>query len=132
MAKQLLTAANIKYLLVMNELMQDGKGVRCVDIADSLGITRPSVHTMMNTLRDMQLIRKDRYGEAFFTDDGRDLAERYARYFDAICGSLSSLLANEADVKAAAYALLAEVPEKSLEGMLRAPEPDASSLREAL
>mgnify|MGYP004556155773 CR=1 FL=1 len=130
MAKQLLTAANIRYLLVMSVLMQDGKGVRCVDIADSLGITKPSVHTMMNTLRDMQLIRKDRYGEAFFTDDGRDLAERYSRYFDAICGSLSSLLTNEADVKAAAYALLAEVPEASLEEMLR--DPDGSSLREVL
>ena len=130
MAKQLLTAANIRYLLVMSELMQDGKGVRCVDIADSLGITKPSVHTLMNTLRDMQLIRKDRYGEAFFTDDGRDLAERYSRYFDAICSSLSSLLTNEADVKAAAYALLAEVPEASLEGMLR--DPDGSSLREVL
>ena len=78
----------------------------------------------------MQLIRKDRYGEAFFTDDGRDLAERYSRYFDDICGSLSSLLTNEADVKAAAYALLAEVPEASLEEMLR--DPDGSSLREVL
>ncbi len=36
-----LTAANIRYLLAIEDLDRNGKGVRCVDVAQALGITKP-------------------------------------------------------------------------------------------
>ena len=45
-AQQALTAANIRYLLVIRELGVQQRGVRGSDIAQRLGVTRPSVFTM--------------------------------------------------------------------------------------
>lgn len=109
-----LTASNIKYLLVLYHISPANTGTRCVRIAENLGVTKPSVHTMMNTLKDMGLVQKDLYGSVSFTEKGLALTERYSEYFDLISSYFSEILPEEADAKSAACALLAELPEKSL------------------
>lgn len=47
--RRTLTASNIRYLLTMKELDRDGCGVRCVDLASALNLSKPSVHNMMDT-----------------------------------------------------------------------------------
>ena len=79
-----LTATNIKYLLAMQALDISGEGMRCVDVAQRLGITKPSVHTMMKTLIDMKLVEKPRYGTVCFTVQGKKLTEQYCRYYKTI------------------------------------------------
>ena len=78
--RKALTAAQIRYLLTMKQLDGDGNGVRGAKVAAVLGFTSPSVHTMLNTFREMNLIRKDAYGVAYFTENGRDVVARYSRY----------------------------------------------------
>ena len=36
-----LTAANIRYLLVIRELDTEKRGARCIDVAKALGVTKP-------------------------------------------------------------------------------------------
>ena len=114
---QTLSVANIKYLLVLREHDRDGKGVRCVDVAETLGITKPSVHSMMGTLQQMELVEKPRYGVVRFTPEGRVLADRYAGCLDVICRHLGSLLPQETDVRAVACALAAKISIGALEQM---------------
>ena len=61
-----LTASNIRYLLIMQRLDPENKGTRCTDVAEKLKCSKPSVHNMMHTLRDMGIIRRDAYGESFW------------------------------------------------------------------
>lgn len=106
-----LTASNIRYLLIMQRLDPENKGTRCTDVAEKLKCSKPSVHNMMHTLRDMGIIRRDAYGESFFTEEGLALAERYSRYFDAV----ASLLADqfpEDDLLSGVCAFLSEMPER--------------------
>ena len=63
--RKALTASNIRYLLTMIKLDQAGKGVRCVDIATNLGLSKPSVHNMMDTLVQMGFVNRNTYGVAF-------------------------------------------------------------------
>lgn len=63
--KSSLTASNIRYLIAIRKLCEDGNGTRCVRIAEVLGVSKPSVHTMINSLKELDLVRKDRYGEVF-------------------------------------------------------------------
>lgn len=114
---QPLSVANLKYLLVLRELDRDGKGVRCVDVAETLGITKPSVHSMMGTLQQMELVEKSRYGVVRFTPDGRALADRYAECLDIIGRHLGALLPQETDVRTVSCALAAQLPLGSLEQM---------------
>ena len=60
--RQPLTGANIKYPLALNKLCRDKDRMRSVHIAEKLGITKSSVHTMLKALREMGLIHKDASG----------------------------------------------------------------------
>ncbi len=82
--KRIFTASIIKYLLVMQDLEQVGEGIRCADVAKRLSVTRPSVHAMMRTLKEIQLVDKDRYGSIYFTELGRALSCKCKSYYNAI------------------------------------------------
>lgn len=112
-----LTAAHIRYLLTLWDLEQttQQKGIRCVEIAGALGVTKSSVHTMLENLRGMGLIEKDRYSKAYFTPQGRAFAglcsdwyQSVYRYLDA--GLQSGILPQAADIRTAACAVLTQLP----------------------
>ena len=68
---------------------------------------------LSSSLAVLGIIRRDAYGESFFTEEGRALAERYSRYFDAV----ASLLADqfpEDDLLSGVCAFLSEMPEAVL------------------
>lgn len=112
-----LTASNIKYLLVMRNLYADGKGIRSTDIAKALGITKPSVHTMIKALQSMELATKDCYGIVWFTNSGKELADRYTEYFETVLNKLHTFLPKDADTRSAAYAMIAELTEDDIKAM---------------
>lgn len=112
-----LTASNIRYLLVMKELDKDGNGIRCIDIASALSLTKPSVHNMMSTFRDMGLVSKGAYGVVFFTDTGNKIVLKYRRYYDAVSNLLKCSFPYMNDVRKATCYLLSEISEESLEDL---------------
>jgi DtxR family Mn-dependent transcriptional regulator len=110
-----LSAANIKYLLVLGELEKSGSGVRCVDVAKRLGVTKPSVYTMINTLCSLKLVSKERYGTVHLTDIGREKMVLYTDCFQILFKKLEgSLELNMEDCFNAACAVLARTPEAEL------------------
>lgn len=115
--KSTLSASNIKYLLAMSELNTEPRGVRSTDLARAMGVTKPSVYTMAKALCSLGLVEKDRYGAIRFTQDGAAVAKRYERYCDTLCSCLCTVFPKEADIRSAACAMLAEMPEKDIEEM---------------
>jgi len=49
--------------------------VRTTDIANKLGVSKPSVSRAMGVLRDDGYIEQESYGDIVLTDDGRTIAE---------------------------------------------------------
>lgn len=122
-----LTATNIRYLVTMRELDQSGRGVRSVELASALGVSKPSIHNMMDTLIERGLIQKNAYGSAAFTDIGSETALRYSRYFASVAAMLCSSFPNMEDVRSAAFALLSEIPESCLAELCERQEPNAEA-----
>ena len=116
-----LTASNLRYLLAIRELNRDNSGIRCVDIAAVLGLSKPSVHSMMNSFRKMELVQKDRYGKVYLTPKGADTAERYSVYYKAVYAFLTSRLPETPGMQTLVCSLLAETPEESLFRLLYVP-----------
>lgn len=110
-----LTASNIRYLLAVKELGRADGGARCIDIAAALKLSKPSVHNMMDSLSRSGLVCKNAYGMVYFTDAGREAAERYARYYSAVASMLARNFPNAADLRDAACLLLSEIPDVDLE-----------------
>ncbi len=114
---QTLSAPSIRYLIALNALDKEC-GIRCVDIAEKLGLTKPSVHRMMVTLSDRALVQKAKYGMVFLTEKGRELGSRYATYYDIIFRFLSQKLAlPPEDSTNAAFALLAGISDERIGNM---------------
>lgn len=114
-----LTAANIKYLLVIHELGQNGSGVHSINIAERLKVSKPSTHEMLHTLKKRQLICKDSYGLVLFTEEGKRLASKYQTCFDRLSLHFSKLLPKGTDVAAVTCALLAEIKIDDVESLCR-------------
>ncbi len=109
---QALTAANIRYLLVILELDTEKQGVRGSDIAKQLGVTKPSVFAMTRNLLELGLVKKERYGTVFLTELGRQKADQYADCYALLLRRIEGALrCTGADYRSAACELLADTPE---------------------
>lgn len=73
--KMKLTAAQLKYILVLGNLSGD-KGIRTVDIAKNLNIQRSSAFNMLNRLSDAGLVIKNEDKTVILTDKGRLTSDR--------------------------------------------------------
>ena len=102
-----LTTTNIKYLIAINQLYNNQNGVRCTDLANMLGVSKPSVHRMVETMKNTGLIDKDRYGKIFFTQEGQELAEKYSSYYDSFSNSLWRIVPAEIDIMSGICAFFA-------------------------
>ncbi len=63
------------YLKCILVLQKKNDSVRSIDIAEEMGVTKPSVCNAMKKLREQRWIYFDEEGYIFFTDDGRKIAE---------------------------------------------------------
>ena len=107
-----LTPSAIKYLLVLKELCTPEKGARCMDIAERLHVTKPSVHSMISNLCDAGLVERKKYGTVFLTPAGCEEAERYASCCSRLSDRLQDALGlEEEDARSAACAVLAQLPD---------------------
>ena len=69
------------YLEAILVLSKKGGGVRSVDIATMLGVSKPSVSHAMKLLREDGYIALDRYGTVTLMDKGAEIANRiYERH----------------------------------------------------
>lgn len=109
-----LTASHIRYLLVFKKLAEDGSGVRSIDLARELGYSKPSVHSMINTLSKMNLVCKKEHGRIFFTEQGYKTAQIYENYYMKVKDKLFGSVVTDTHIEKAIYALLSELPEQYL------------------
>ncbi len=114
-----LSASHIKYLLLLQKLDNHGKGVRGSDLATALGVTKPSVHTMLRTLQERELVSQPSRCAAHLTPAGAAVAQRYGEYYAAICTMLSQYSPPDGEMTDAVYALLSELPEEYLDALCR-------------
>lgn len=84
-----LTATQIKYLVAIHTLGCGGC-IRSADIAELLGVSKPTVHSMLAALSKLSLIKKEKYSVIELTEYGRKTAGQYADSFSNI-----SLLLNK-------------------------------------
>lgn len=117
-SKLALSPSVVKYLLALDAL-GDAEGIHTVDVARYLNVKKPSAHTMLNNLRDADIITKDDFGMAHLTRCGSELTERCRRYYTAVSDALHRALPDGACIKNAACTLVSELDEEILEELCR-------------
>ena len=72
--------ASEDYLESMLMMKEQHGYIRSVDVADHLGVTKPSVTSILTSLMKQGVIVRRRYGKIYITDRG----VLYARYYDEL------------------------------------------------
>lgn len=94
-----LTPSKENYLKVMLELL--GKeGIRSTDIANALGVSKASVSSMMNVLRESGYVTKEKYGTVSLTKNGQNVAAEVKRRNELLKRFLHKVLGVEASIAA--------------------------------
>ena len=108
-----LSAAAIKYLLVLDELCDKSGKTRSVDIAVRINVSKPSAHSMINNLCAAGLTKKERYGAVYLTEEGRAAALRYGKCYEPLHRRMKELLGFDGEAcQNAACEILAKAPEQ--------------------
>lgn len=86
-----LTEAQIKYLLALYELQQQG-AVRLTRIAERLHVSKPSVHRMLGQLEEFQLVDLSQKGCLRLTEAGISVALEYTEQFQILMDFFTQIL----------------------------------------
>ena len=103
------------YLEAILVLSKKGGGVRSVDIASMLGVSKPSVSHAMKLLREDGYIAMDRYGTVTLLEKGEEIAERIYERHTVLTKMLEGLGVSEEVAKADACKLEHDVSDESFE-----------------
>lgn len=79
-----LSAAQLSYVLTLHSLDEKKEGVRSVELAKSLGKSKPSVHNMLLSLDEAGLVEMESRGRVFLTESGRETAELWKGRCEAL------------------------------------------------
>ena len=105
-----LSASHIRYLLVLKKLAASDLGVRSVELAAELGVSKPSVCNMLYVLAEMKLVDKQPRSIVYLTQAGNQMAKKYSEYYDAVFAILTKCISPES-----VCSLIAGMTEDSLE-----------------
>ena len=86
-----MTAAQIQYMICMRRMHLVGE-IRSSRLAETLGVTKSSVHNMVRQLTEMGLVTCRRYGAIEFTENGIRIVRSYYEQFERICHHLEQSL----------------------------------------
>ena len=103
------------YLEAILVLSKQGGGVRSVDIASMLGVSKPSVSHAMKLLREDGYIAMDRYGTVTLLEKGEEIAVRIYERHQLLTKMLEGLGVSEEVAKADACKLEHDISNESFE-----------------
>lgn len=109
------TFSQVKYIVWLYRLSQSGQGVKNVELAGTLGFSKPSVHNMLKSLGELGVVRQEVFGLAFFTDEGRALAQKYAHCYALLEKKMSEICGSGAASENAICGLLADMPTQKID-----------------
>lgn len=72
--------------------LDKGKGVRSVDVAKQLEVSKPSVNRALKTLTQMEFVIQEPYGNIFLTKVGRETALDLNKKYSILRGFLVHML----------------------------------------
>ncbi|MGN0178482.1 MAG: hypothetical protein ACI4DY_03445, partial [Monoglobaceae bacterium] len=81
----------------------------------NLGVAKPSVHAMLNTLSKMNLVKKENRKPVFLTFEGLEIAKRYNEYYEAVSIIFTNYISKESCPERVIYYILSELSKNSLE-----------------
>lgn len=104
------TASQIRYLIYLYRLSKNGVGVKNIELANALKLSKPSVHAMLKSLSEMGLVEQESFGLAHLTPKGRDIAHRYEGCFLYLSDKISEICGENVASDTAICSIMSDMP----------------------
>ena len=111
------TLSQIKYLICLYRLSANGCGVKNIELANALGLSKPSVHYMLKSLSDLGVVAQEAFGLAHLTEVGYAMAQKYAFCYVVIERKITELCGNGAASENAICGMLADMPPETINNL---------------
>ena len=108
------TLSQIKHLICLYRLSANGCGVKNIELANALGLSKPSVHYMLKSLSDLGMVAQEAFGLAHLTEVGHAMAQKYAFCYVVIERKITELCGNGAARENAICGMLADMPSETI------------------
>ena len=108
------TFSQIRYIVCLYSLSGNGHGVKNVELASALGFSKPSVHNMLKSLAELGVVTQEVFGLAFFTEEGRMLAQKYAFCYTVLEKKIAEICGGGVASENAICGLLADMPNEKI------------------
>ncbi len=113
-----LCTGQYRYLLSIYRLSAEKRRIRCVDIAEDLGVTRPSVSNMMKCMVRMELIEPDYCESVRLTAKGRELARKFNSDYDMVYAFFRRMLRlTPSEAKEHAFRFMTDFPQATVHSL---------------
>ena len=109
-----MTCSQLNCLLELYRLSLVKKEVASVTLTKGLGLSKPSVHRLLEGLRGMDLVEKEYYGAACLTPKGESLAKDMLAKAEALSDRLKGTVSPD-KAYFAALTLLSAIPSNEFE-----------------
>ena len=103
------------YLEAILRLSRQGEGVRSIDVATMLGVSKPSVSHAMKLLREDGYIAMDRYGTITLLDKGAEIANNIYERHRVLSQMLESIGVSKETALAAACKMEHDISQETFE-----------------
>ena len=87
-----LSGSQIRYLLTIKKLNDSKHVIKSVDVANELNYSRASVHKMLVTLKEMNIIQQKYYGYIYLTSYGSRTATECQKKYDKVKETLEPVI----------------------------------------
>ena len=111
--------ASEDYLEAMLMMKEKHGYIRSIDVAQHLGVTKPSVSYCTKRLRKNGYITMDKTGLITLTDKGMDIAKRIYERHTTLCSFLMALGVDEQTARQDACKIEHDISQKSFEAICR-------------
>ena len=78
-------AGQLRYLVAIKELKDKGGRIRCVNISNHLGVSRPSVSKMLKCLAESGLVCDDFCNSVELTEKGSEVLNEFYSQYAEVC-----------------------------------------------
>ena len=109
------TFSQIRYIVCLYRLSKNRHGVKNVELASALGFSKPSVHNMLKSLADLGVVTQEMFGLAFFTEEGRALAQKYDYCYTILEKKIVEICGSGVASENAICGLLADMPNDKID-----------------
>ena len=96
-----MTRSQLSCLIELRRLSDKTPEVASVRLTKRLNLSKPSVHRLLEGLRNMGLVEKEYYGEARLTEKGKATADRMQVRLNCLSEKLGGLVKRESAFDAA-------------------------------